>query len=333
VDTCDGFNSPAPLIATDPVVVSVAELHDVDDYGATLPGWASEVQQLSSGVFSGHSSLVSFAGVQLFREVTSQRMCVKFATKANSRSIALPLALSQPALFSGTEVNHREIVCFAEDDAFTYYTAQSSDLLTLSFDTDAFTAYADQIEDAEVAHSLNKTAFLKVMPEHAKELQRFLQAVLNALLNNPATLRHQQAQDSLTESIYTHVLKLLGSGDNLSAFTMPKQRYALVARAREYLFHDPDNESFTIGKLCRYLGVSSRTLEYAFQDVLGMTALSYLRALRLNYVRQDIKSGGPQTSVLDVAARWGFWHPSHFSADYKRLFGDLPSETRRRYAN
>jgi AraC family ethanolamine operon transcriptional activator len=64
-----------------------------------------------------------------------------------------------------------------------------------------------------------------------------------------------------------------------------------------------------------------------------MTAVAYLRALRLNYVRQDIKSGGPQTSVLAIAARWGFWHPSHFSADYKRLFGDLPSETRRRYAS
>jgi len=333
VNTSGGLYSPTPLIATDPVVVSVAELHDVDDYGATLPGWSSEVQQLSNGFFAGRCSLVSFAGMQLFREITSQRMCVKFATKANSRSIALPLALSQPALFSGTEVNHREIVCFAEDETFTYYTAHSSDLLTLSFDTDVFTAYADQIKDADVARSLDKTAFLKVMPDQAAQLQTFLQTVLTVLLNNPGALQHQHAQDSLTESIYTQVLKLLGNGDKLCAFAMPKHRYALVARAREYLFHDPQGESFTIARLCHYLGVGSRTLEYAFQDVLGMTAVAYLRALRLNYVRQDIKSGGPQTSVLDIAARWGFWHPSHFSADYKRLFGDLPSETRRRYAS
>lgn len=332
MNTSGGFSTPTPLSAFDPVAVSVAELHDVDDYGATPLGWASEVQQLSSGAFSGHSSLVCFGGIQLFREITSQRMCVKFAPKANSRTIALPLALSQPALFSGTEVNHREIVCFAEDETYTYYTAHSSDLLTLSFDTDGFTAYAEQIKEADVARSLNQTAFLQVMPEQAAELQRFLQTALTVLLDNPAALQHQQAQDALSESIYTQVFKLLGNGDNLSAFAMPKQRYALVARAREYLFHEPHSEGFSIAKLCHYLGVSSRTLEYAFQDVLGMTAVAYLRALRLNYVRQDIKSGGPQTSVLDIAARWGFWHPSHFSADYKRLFGDLPSETRRRYA-
>jgi AraC family ethanolamine operon transcriptional activator len=33
--------------------------------------------------------------------------------------------------------------------------------------------------------------------------------------------------------------------------------------------------------------------------------------------------------IGDVAARWGFWHFSQFSADYRRMFGELPSETLR----
>ncbi|HLD66835.1 MAG TPA: hypothetical protein VJA19_12385, partial [Pseudomonas sp.] len=66
MNTSGGFSTPTPLSATDPVAVSVAVLHDVDDYGATPLGWASEVQQLSSGTFAGHSSLVCFGGMQLF---------------------------------------------------------------------------------------------------------------------------------------------------------------------------------------------------------------------------------------------------------------------------
>jgi len=31
--------------------------------------------------------------------------------------------------------------------------------------------------------------------------------------------------------------------------------------------------------------------------------------------------------LSDIAARWGFWHLSHFAADYKSMFGELPSET------
>ena len=30
----------------------------------------------------------------------------------------------------------------------------------------------------------------------------------------------------------------------------------------------------------------------------------------------------------NVAHRWGFWHMGQFARDYRRLFGELPSETR-----
>jgi AraC-like DNA-binding protein len=34
--------------------------------------------------------------------------------------------------------------------------------------------------------------------------------------------------------------------------------------------------------------------------------------------------------VHDVATRWGFWNLGEFAADYRRQFGELPSETLRR---
>lgn len=332
MNNCVDLSSPAPSIKVDPVEVSVAVLSDVDEYGASISGFATETQQLSSGVFTGSTYLASFGDVQLFRLVTSQRIYEQFVSRPNSLSIALPLSLSEPVLFRGTQVNHGEIVCFPGDDASTYYTAHHTDLLALTFDIEDFASYAEQVKFSDDDRRLTTAAFLKVAPKREAALRVFLQSALKSLIDNPSVLQCQRVQESLRESIYANVLNVLGPSDNLSAFAMPKQRYALVARAREYLFHDPHCETFTIGELCRFLGVGSRTLEYAFQDVLGMTAVAYLRALRLNYVRQEIKSGGPNSSVLDIAARWGFWHPSHFSADYKRLFGDLPSETRRRHA-
>jgi AraC family ethanolamine operon transcriptional activator len=32
-------------------------------------------------------------------------------------------------------------------------------------------------------------------------------------------------------------------------------------------------------------------------------------------------------TVSDVAVRYGFWHMSKFAADYRWLFGELPSQT------
>ncbi|MOA41251.1 transcriptional regulator EutR [compost metagenome] len=61
---------------------------------------------------------------------------------------------------------------------------------------------------------------------------------------------------------------------------------------------------------------------------MGTNPVQYLRAIRLNRVRRDLRQnqrGG--LKVQDVACHWGFWHLSSFTADYKRMFGELPSQT------
>jgi AraC family ethanolamine operon transcriptional activator len=47
--------------------------------------------------------------------------------------------------------------------------------------------------------------------------------------------------------------------------------------------------------------------------------------VRLNGVRRELRSTA--ATVQDAAARWGFWHLGQFSRDYKRQFGELPSQT------
>ena len=37
-----------------------------------------------------------------------------------------------------------------------------------------------------------------------------------------------------------------------------------------------------------------------------------------------------RTRIADVANEWGFWHMGQLAADYRRHFGENPSETLRR---
>ena len=76
--------------------------------------------------------------------------------------------------------------------------------------------------------------------------------------------------------------------------------------------------------------VSERTLQYAFRDIMGMSPLTYLHRLRLHRARDELrKTDSSDTTVTDVAMRWGFWHFGEFSRAYKNCFGEVPSQTLR----
>jgi AraC-like DNA-binding protein len=83
--------------------------------------------------------------------------------------------------------------------------------------------------------------------------------------------------------------------------------------------------------LCVASGLSRRGLQQVFRDKTGISPMDYLCLRRLHGVRNDLRSGAGSASIKTVAFKWGFWHLGRFSAEYRRIFGELPSETRRNH--
>ena len=108
---------------------------------------------------------------------------------------------------------------------------------------------------------------------------------------------------------------------------LAKQRTHAVKQALAYTT-DHAAKPPTVLDICQAVGVSKRTLEYAFLEYFGVSPKSYLQAYRLNGVRKTLRESDPGSiKIADVANRWGFWHMGQFARDYYKLFGELPSET------
>ncbi|NEP59522.1 MAG: helix-turn-helix transcriptional regulator [Symploca sp. SIO2G7] len=89
----------------------------------------------------------------------------------------------------------------------------------------------------------------------------------------------------------------------------------------------------TLKQLAQNLGSSTSALSYGFQDLFGMSPMRYLKVRRLNTVRQRLKASDPEScKIATLASEFGFYSPSHFTKDYKTMFGELPSETLRKKA-
>jgi AraC-like DNA-binding protein len=133
--------------------------------------------------------------------------------------------------------------------------------------------------------------------------------------------------------LFDRLLSVLGVAEHVEPTRRDRTRQAhssVVALAEAHaMAHADDHLSVT--DLCRATGVSERTLEYAFGEVLGVSPVAYLTRLRLHRVRQGLLAGThTTTTVTTEALNWGFWHFGEFSRAYKDCFGELPSQTLRR---
>jgi AraC family ethanolamine operon transcriptional activator len=107
--------------------------------------------------------------------------------------------------------------------------------------------------------------------------------------------------------------------------------YAIVRRA---LAGIPVGEKLHTDDLCRSIGVTERTLQRAFQKVLRMPPVRYLKLRQLNQVYATLCCADERGRlVTDVLTQHGVTELGRFAAEYRILFSELPSQTMRRSGN
>lgn len=105
-----------------------------------------------------------------------------------------------------------------------------------------------------------------------------------------------------------------------------------VSRALRAMRAEPAR-AFSLNDLAVIAGISARSLQRQFQASLGQTPIEALRAIRLERARRDLLLAARGRTISDVALRCGFSHLGRFSVDYRRHYGETPSQTLRRQAS
>jgi len=104
-----------------------------------------------------------------------------------------------------------------------------------------------------------------------------------------------------------------------------------VTKALE-IIHDSELDSISAAELCAETQCSQRTLEKGFSNRFAVTPKKYINCLRLSRVHKGLLNFEAQgcDSIIELAASQGFWHMGQFAADYRRIYGELPSDTLKR---
>ena len=143
----------------------------------------------------------------------------------------------------------------------------------------------------------------------------------DALQNNPIVT-------GLFEECITTKL-LLGHPNNYSDVLCRRQKSiapASVKRVMEYLNAELASP-VGIADLVVVSGVAGRTLFKHFKDAYGVSPMQYLRSVRLDKVREALLCAAHAESVSAIALGLGFTHLGRFSVEYRRRYGESPSQT------
>jgi AraC family ethanolamine operon transcriptional activator len=326
--------------------------HDADEHADNLTGWEQRYDQLSAGAFAGELREWCLPHMQVFREHTSQALRQACRVWEDSFWFGVPVggwgaagAAAVRGETPSTRINGRrhgahDIMVRPGGEAFELVTPATLGLFGIVVQRATLVDAAAR-QGCEVDWTSVQTAeVLQVQPRALLRCQLGLAGLLQHTgdaQDGPAAAVPNAAQlDTLEEALMSNLLDLLDH-----SVVDPELRHSharrrrVVDEARALALAQPDH-AVTVPELCERLHVSRRTLQYCFEDELGLSPMAYLRAVRLNGVRRQLRdvarqrATGGMNGVQDVAAHWGFWHMSQFAADYRKLFAEAPSQTLRR---
>jgi AraC family ethanolamine operon transcriptional activator len=315
------------------VAIIRAESEDCDQLAeqyATV-GWHLAVQQLDSGTFRGRFVSWKIGDLDVYLEYYNRALVMYGAPPPGLVPIFLPRARGSAGNFEGSRMSERSLFIGIADSDGLYVTPDDLETVTICIPlarlTGALELFCPEVAEKEMygAKTYDRSPELlgrlrsKIVETRQYAEQHAGKAVVGG--------------SELEDRLLLDFCLTLSSGRGRQWSDVPgRERYRYARLAREYIETNRD-ESITMAALCKVVGVSIRTLEYSFRDVFEMTPIQFIRKRRLNAVRSALlQPRNRGRKVTTVAMDHGFWHLGRFSREYRLLFHELPSETRRRSA-
>jgi len=314
-------------MSTPGIVVTRVEARHADALAAHPREWDQCYEQLAPGPFRGCSTELWLGDLQLFREQTSQPLQERGRGRPRTRTFAIPVAARGPLWCAGQALPADAVVSLEDGAEMDFRTSGAADMVAVSCDAAAFAALAREVGGFDADERLRGRALVGCPGRAA------LAADLAALVDHVTGAAPMPIDGSVHRGLRTAVLETLVAALEptraLGAERAPAGARRTVAAVRERVEAEP-GRALAVSDLCRELGLTRRTLQNHFLAVVGVSPGQWLRALRLRAVRRALLEPATAThAIADLAAAWGFWHLPRFAADYRRMFGETPSSTRR----
>lgn len=306
--------------------VTTARVNDFEGFREAVHGSHVDVMQLERGKLSGSLTHVGIGNFSLSIGSFSAGIRTQRTSKEQKLIIGMLLGSSNRVTHWSYDMQPGDVLVIPPsiDHDGRFFGASSYAAIRLDL-TDVASIFGNATDLADPATWSVKNHY-KADPRLGAIAVYRLRKIASRLADSTGDLPDQSAdfwRRSITDAMMATVLHSLPS----DTARLHMSATALVRNVENYI-DTAGTRPVHISEICTELAVSRRSLHRAFDEVLGMGPVTFLRHKRLCDIHSILRESDPtQTTVARVAIEHGFIELGRFAYYYYTLFGEHPSKT------
>ncbi|MCV2403417.1 helix-turn-helix domain-containing protein [Marinomonas sp. C2222] len=282
--------------------------------------------QLFPGKLRASFSDANLGDVHIFREDLSIGTRVESFTPDNLIPFAFVFPNSVDFNFCGQQSLQQSFVQIGNGEWDVNFQSDFGSVATV-FNRDYFISGYENLTGISFSDSFLKSKIISANHLDTNAYALGVSTILRVFQSNKFLIN----EPFLVGFLNSIILKLAinASSNSINKFEKIKPESKRVKGVKEVIdfLNTSVHQLPNMQTLCSIAKLSERSLQYGFLEYTGLTPIQYMRVLRLNAVRSELKNKKDHQKITDVALKWGFFELGRFSRDYKSLFMELPSET------
>ncbi|MBK1792294.1 AraC family transcriptional regulator [Persicirhabdus sediminis] len=292
----------------------------VDSLREKVCAWDLDFMQLEKGGLAATIEQAALARLLMTRGQFSRKLEQRGGSPVGYRTFGFSLNPESPFSWRGHSVEANKVLLFPQNGELYAVSEPGFHVMTVSVPEAYFDAYLDKNFSLLDQQRLKRQEVFECSDRAMNQLRQTFSYALRGEELAPAQTGWLESE------MMTALFGACIEGQDLVSLRAGR-RQKLVLAATESI-EQMGGHKLNICELSTELGVSVRTLEYAFRDHYQLGPKAYSIAYRMAQVRRELlRMDGAHGGVAAVASAWGFKHLGKFSASYRQFFGELPSQT------
>lgn len=303
-----------------------ARFQNFDELANAIEGWDLDWLQLDRGSLDAGLQQMGTASALLTRVEFSRKFHQRGSTPPGFLTFGLMGQQVESIRFGSQIARTHELVFFPSGDEFDVLSSPGFTADTFSFSEEVLGRAACSLGLPDLKQLLGDGDALACEPTILSRIRARIRAAFESAALHASGPFKVALREEVEEEIPSLLLEAIASGRPGGESISTDVRSRTIRKAQDFVAAE-SRAPLTVQQVCHAVGISKRTLEYAFHEHLGVTPKQYLQSTRLSGVRRDLLRADSDVKIVEVGNSWGFWHMGQFAADYRRQFGELPSET------